>query len=161
MEGDHNDDGSPLPSGWVKRHSQSKNRPYFHNTATGESVWEKPSEAASKPANQVRASHLLVKHNRSRRPSSWKEETITRSKDEAINILKGHRDRIVRKEISFADLARTESDCSSAERGGDLGFFGPGQMQKPFEDATYSLKVGEISDIVDSDSGVHIILRTA
>ena len=42
-----------------------------------------------------------------------------------------------------------------------IGEFGRGQMQKPFEDATYSLKVGEISDIVDTDSGVHIIQRTA
>ena len=35
-----------------------------------------------------------------------------------------------------------------------------GQMQKPFEDATYGLKVGQLSDVVDTDSGVHIILRT-
>ena len=36
-----------------------------------------------------------------------------------------------------------------------------GQMQKPFEDATYALKVGEISDVISTDSGVHLILRTA
>lgn len=61
----------------------------------------------------------------------------------------------------FADVASRESDCSSARRGGDLGEFGRGQMQRPFEEATYALKVGELSGTVDTDSGVHIILRTA
>ena len=42
---------------------------------------------------------------------------------------KGYRQKIVSGEVSFADLARTESDCSSAHKGGDLGFFGRGQMQ--------------------------------
>ena len=50
---------------------------------------------------------------------------------------------------------------NSGTRGGDLGEFGRGMMQKPFEDATYALAVGELSDVVDTDSGVHIILRTA
>ena len=49
----------------------------------------------------------------------------------------------------------------SAKQGGDLGQFGRGQMQKPFEDATYALAVGALSGIVDTESGVHIILRTA
>lgn len=43
----------------------------------------------------------------------------------------------------------------------DIGTFGRREMQKPFEDATFALKVGEVSDIVDTESGVHIILRTA
>lgn len=48
----------------------------------------------------------------------------------------------------------------SARQGGDLGYFGRGQMQAPFEEASFALAVGEMSDIVDTDSGVHIILRT-
>ena len=52
------------------------------------------------------------------------------------------------------------SECSSSQNGGDLGMFGPGQMQKQFEDATYATPVGQISDIVDSDSGIHVIYRT-
>jgi len=75
-------------------------------------------------------------------------------------ILKGYREKIVSGEATFEDLASKYSDCSSAKRGGDLGPFGRGQMQKPFEDATYSLKVGELSEAVISDSGVHIIKRT-
>ena len=59
----------------------------------------------------------------------------------------------------FMAIARTESDCSSAQKGGDLGFFERGQMQKSFEDASFALKPGELSDVVDSDSGIHVILR--
>eukprot|EP00299_Pterocystis_sp_00344_P012143 c5787_g1_i4.p1 GENE.c5787_g1_i4~~c5787_g1_i4.p1 ORF type:complete len:119 (-),score=23.73 c5787_g1_i4:172-528(-) len=116
----------------------------------------------------VRASHLLVKHSGSRRPQSWRDPTgeqITkRSKAEAINILQAYRQQILADSDpveKFAALASEVSDCSSARNGGDLGNFGRGDMQKPFEDATYALKVGQFSDIVETDSGVHIILRTA
>lgn len=59
----------------------------------------------------------------------------------------------------FAEIAHTESDCSSAQKYGDLGSFGRGAMQKAFEDASFSLAVGEVSGVVDTDSGIHIILR--
>ena len=61
----------------------------------------------------------------------------------------------------FIEIARKESDCSSAERGGDLDFFGRGQMQKAFEDQSFALSVGEMSDLVDTDSGIHVLLRIA
>lgn len=60
----------------------------------------------------------------------------------------------------FASLAQKYSDCSSHSKGGDLGHFSRGQMQKPFENATFALQPGEMSDIVETDSGVHIIYRT-
>jgi NIMA-interacting peptidyl-prolyl cis-trans isomerase 1 len=109
---------------------------------------------------KVRASHLLVKHCKSRRPSSWKEETITRSPEEALEMIERFREMIVSGERTFEGLARVESDCSSAKRGGDLGWFGPREMQKEFEDATYALNVNELSQPVFSQSGVHLILRT-
>lgn len=71
-----------------------------------------------------------------------------------------YREQIVQGKASFADLASKYSDCSSAKRGGDLGSFKKGAMQKPFEDASFALKVGELSEPVFTDSGVHIILRT-
>jgi peptidyl-prolyl cis-trans isomerase NIMA-interacting 1 len=108
---------------------------------------------------KIRASHLLVKHRDSRRPSSWKEQTITRSKEEAIEILKGHEQRIRSGETTLGDLAPTESDCSSARKRGDLGMFGKGQMQKEFEDAAFALQPGEMSGIVETASGVHLIQR--
>ena len=110
-------------------------------------------------ADQVRARHILVKHVQSRRPSSWRQATITRSKSEANEILSGYRRQIVDQGADFEEIASTKSDCSSAKHGGDLGWFGRGKMQKAFEDATFALKVGEISGIVDSDSGLHIIQR--
>jgi len=68
---------------------------------------------------------------------------------------------IVSGESTFEELASQFSDCSSAKRGGDLGPFGRGAMQKPFEDASYALQVGEMSEPVWTDSGVHIIKRVA
>lgn len=109
---------------------------------------------------QVRCSHLLVKHNQSRRPSSWREQNITRTKDEALELIQKYIEEIKSGEEKFEALASQFSDCSSAKNGGDLGLFGRGQMQKPFEDASFALKVGDMSGPVFTDSGVHIILRT-
>ena len=61
---------------------------------------------------------------------------------------------------SFKKLAEKYSTCSSKKRGGDLGFFGRNQMVKEFENAVYSMKVGDISDPVKSQFGYHIIKRT-
>jgi NIMA-interacting peptidyl-prolyl cis-trans isomerase 1 len=156
-----------LPDGWTIRKSKTHNREYFFHEATKESQWEPPAgtdlEQLDKYKNQpkkVRASHLLIKHNGSRRPASWKSDKITRSREEAIEILQGHLRRIQAGEATLSEIAQTESDCSSAKRGGDLGFFERGQMQPPFEKATFDLDINEISGIVETDSGVHIIQRT-
>jgi peptidyl-prolyl cis-trans isomerase NIMA-interacting 1 len=108
---------------------------------------------------KIRAAHLLIKHKESRRPSSWKEQNITRTKDEAIAILKGHESAINSGSTTLGDLAVSESDCSSARKRGDLGFFGKGQMQKEFEDAAFALSPGQMSSVVETASGVHLIQR--
>ena len=111
---------------------------YYVNKFTKQSQWETPTEPAKPDSeSKVQASHLLVKHRDSRRPSSWREDDITRSKEEALVILKGYREKIVSGEATFEDLASNYSDCSSAKRGGDLGPFGRGQMQV----GIYSLKL--------------------
>ncbi|CAH3025045.1 unnamed protein product [Porites evermanni] len=147
---------SGLPAGWEKRTSKSTGKTYYFNRETNTSQWEKPTESSQR----VRASHLLVKHNQSRRPSSWKQDKITRSKDEALEIIKGYQKDILSGKATLQELATTESDCSSAKNEGDLGFFGPGQMQRPFEEATFALEIGELSEPVLTDSGIHLILRT-
>ncbi|OBA23121.1 rotamase-domain-containing protein [Metschnikowia bicuspidata var. bicuspidata NRRL YB-4993] len=169
-----------LPASWSIRLSKTHNEPYFLNLATRELSWEPPygsdvdkvssyiakyKENGNKPVvaadGKVRALHLLVKNDTSRRPKSWKSpEGVTRTRDEAIAMLRGFQKRILNGEISLADLARSESDCSSHEKGGDLGFFAKGQMQPPFEEAAFALNVGEYSDIIETDSGVHLIQRT-
>lgn len=97
--------------------------------------------------------------------SSWKDpegETIKKTtKEAAISKLKSLREDIISGKSKFDEVASEHSDCTSAKRGGDLGPFGRNKMQKAFEEATYALKIGEISDIVDTYSGVHIIMRTA
>lgn len=135
---------------------------YYLNVYTKESQWDCPTEPAkpSSGASQVQCSHLLVKHSGSRRPSSWREENITRDKEEAREILLRYKEQIESGEKTLAELASEYSDCSSAKRGGDLGPFQRGCMQKSFEDAAFALNVGEMSDVVDSDSGLHLILRT-
>jgi len=112
---------------------------------------------------QVSCRHLLVKHKDSRRPFSWKSEEITRSKEEAIEIAEGFFKRARSSddvEECFIELAKVESDCNSNKRGGNLGKFGRGKMQKPFEEAVFSLKIGELSRPVSTMSGVHLIFRT-
>ena len=145
-----------LPPGWVERVSTSKGIPYFFNSSTGESVWQRPAMAET-----VRASHLLVKHAGSRRPSSWKEPVVTRSLGEARAAVSAFREQVERSAAgapsglaaAFASLAAAESHCSSARSGGDLGVFGRGQMQRVFEEAAFGLGVGEMSGLVESDSG--------
>ncbi|KAF9427508.1 hypothetical protein BGZ94_004773 [Podila epigama] len=169
-----------LPKDWELRWSRSRNLPYFYNRATAEARWQAPEGAdpsailafqkdyqdglvggKTQPLQKIRASHLLVKHAESRRPSSWREATITRTKDEALERLKGFQEKIKAGEARLEELASTESDCSSAKKQGDLGFFERGQMQPPFENAAFALQIGEISEPVWTDSGVHLILRTA
>ena len=107
----------------------------------------------------VQCAHILVKHTGSRNPKSWRAPVVTLSKDEALAKLQALRASIAGGAADFAAVARVESDCSSASRGGDLGAFARGAMQKPFEDASFALAVGELSGVVDTESGVHIILR--
>ncbi|CAD7927959.1 unnamed protein product [Amoebophrya sp. A120] len=117
---------------------------------------------------QVRCLHLLCKHEGSRNPVSRRtgQSTANVTKDQAHAELKIWEDKFKGLEgqalvDAFAKGAQDRSDCGSCAQGGDLGFFGPGQMQKPFEDASFSLQVGQMSGIVDSDSGSHLILRIA
>jgi peptidyl-prolyl cis-trans isomerase C len=85
--------------------------------------------------SEVRASHLLVQ-----------------TEDEAQKLY----DEIVGGK-SFEDAAAEVSLCPSGANGGDLGFFGRGMMVKPFEDAAFSMEIGEVSKPVQTQFGWHLI----
>jgi len=87
---------------------------------------------------QVRARHILVQ---SLNEAMTAHEQITGGTD-------------------FGLVAKNISKCPSGQNGGDLGMFGRGQMVKPFEDATFSLAVNELSLPVQTQFGYHLIQRT-
>ncbi len=100
-----------------------------------------------------RASHILIKADKDA-PKADREKA--RAKAEAILA------EVKKDPAKFAELAKKSSeDEGSAEKGGDLDFFGRGAMVKPFEDAAYGLKPGEVSGVVESDFGYHVIQLVA
>ena len=105
-------------------------RRYYFAPLTKQSSWEKPTKPVKAAGvEKVRASHILAKHVESRRPSSWRQDKITRTKKEARDIITKHRSNILNDRVKFEEVAAKESDCSSAKRGGDLDWFARGQMQ--------------------------------
>jgi peptidyl-prolyl cis-trans isomerase C len=66
----------------------------------------------------------------------------------------------IRSGARFDALARDYSSCPSKSKGGDLGWFGPGKMAKPFEDAVARLRRGSVSGVVRTQFGFHIIKKT-
>lgn len=96
-----------------------------------------------------RASHILIK---AEKDASSAERAKAKAKAQALLA------EAKKSPAAFAELARKNSDDpGSAERGGDLDFFGRGAMVKPFEDVAFGLKPGETSDVVETDFGYHII----
>jgi peptidyl-prolyl cis-trans isomerase C len=91
--------------------------------------------------SQIRASHILV-------------ETLEQAVALRGQVTTGGHE-------SFAQVAKDHSKCPSKANGGDLGFFGPGQMVKPFEDAAMATPVGSVSQPVQTQFGWHLIQRTA
>ena len=111
---------------------------------------------APAPEQSIAASHVLIQYKGSMRAAP----TITRSKDEAKKLATDVMNK-AKKGQDFAALAKQYSDEPGAkDRAGALGKFTKGQMVKPFADAAFALKPGEISDVVETDFGFHVIKRT-
>ncbi|MHC4169311.1 MAG: peptidylprolyl isomerase [Planctomycetota bacterium] len=103
-----------------------------------------------KVPEQVRASHILIWPE-----SAGDAEAMAKAKTKAEELLAQIKDG-----ADFAELARLHSDCQSASKGGDLEFFPRGKMTPPFEKVAFELEVGELSDVVETEYGFHIIKVT-
>ena len=105
--------------------------------------------------NKVTAAHIVVQWAGAMRARA----EVTRSKDEALAIITKVRALAVGGR-DFAELAAQYSDePGAAARGGNLGSFKREHMVKPFADAAFALRPGELSGIVETTFGYHIILR--
>jgi len=115
-----------------------------------------PAVAETTKPTSVEASHFLVMYKGSMRAP----ETVTRTKDEAkARALEGLAK--LKKGEDFAKVVAEYSDEPGAgQRGGALGSFTPERMVKPFSDAAFALKVGQISGLVETPFGFHVIKRT-
>jgi parvulin-like peptidyl-prolyl isomerase len=115
-----------------------------------------PAPAAPAEEERIAASHVLIQYKGSMRASA----EIKRSKEEAKK-LAGEIMGKAKKGADFAGLAKQYSDEPGAkERAGNLGKFAKGNMVKPFADAAFALKPGQVSDVVETDFGFHVIKRT-
>ncbi|MBS7328502.1 MAG: peptidylprolyl isomerase [Oxalobacter sp.] len=101
--------------------------------------------AASNTIQQIHARHILIKVNQ------------LVSADEARHKLVDLKQRIINNSATFEELAKTYSNDTSANRGGDLGWIYPGDTVPEFEKAMMALNIGEISDPVETQFGFHLI----
>lgn len=110
------------------------------------------NQARYKTSEERRASHILIRADK-----QAKEGEVKAAEEKATQLLA----KLQANPADFAKLAKDHSqDPGSAQNGGDLGFFGRGVMVKPFEEATFALQENQLSGVVRSDFGFHIIKLT-
>jgi parvulin-like peptidyl-prolyl isomerase len=124
--------------------------------AEEEATAERDRQIIARQPTEIGARHILVMHTLSKS----KPPNVTRTRDEARKRI----DEVLTKlraGVTFEELVNTYSDEPGAnERHGDLGVFDRAQMVKPFADAAFALKVGEVSQVVETPFGFHVIKRT-
>jgi len=129
-----------------------------------------PSKRQRTDPKQVRIRHVLLKHRDCKNPvDKVRSRAVTRSRAEAERLLRKVLEECEadpkRRSAIFAQRCRELSECQSSLRGGDLAgdlaWVQKGKMGASFEAAAFALHVGQLSDIVDSDLGIHILWRTA
>ncbi len=102
----------------------------------------------------VQASHILIAYEGASRSSA------TRTQNEALELIENIESELSDNELTFEEAAGEYSDCPSSQVGGDLGPFSRNVMDSAFEEAAFSIEPGEMSGIVETPFGYHLILRT-
>jgi len=123
------------------------------NTPDARQYYENNIEQFQEP-EQIRASHILIS-TRTNDPNADKAKVKAEAKIEIEEIQKK-----IAEGADFAEMAKEHSQGPSAPRGGDLDFFPRGKMMPSFEEAAFSLEVGQVSDIVETSYGYHLIKVT-
>ena len=106
------------------------------------------------PLTAVTARHILVCYD-----GCAVNETFNRTQDEALELIQGIETRLQNEEFTFIQAAIDFSDCPSAQDGGMLGEFTRGKMVPAFEEAAFTLPVGQMSGVVETQFGYHLIYR--
>jgi peptidyl-prolyl cis-trans isomerase NIMA-interacting 1 len=124
--------------------------------AQEDAAHERERAIVSKQPNEIGARHILIMHDESKsRP-----ESVTRTREEAKKRAQECLVKI-RGGAGFDDMVKEYSDePGGPERNGDLGVFDRNSMVKAFADAAFALKVGEVSEVIETPFGFHIIKRT-
>lgn len=107
------------------------------------------------PVEKAHGAHILVRYTGAKRAP----EEMQRDKAEARTIANEVHQKVVAPGADFAALAKQYSEDGSAETGGDIGNPGRGRLAVPFEQTLFSLPVGDVSGVVESEYGFHIIKR--
>lgn len=103
----------------------------------------------------ARAKHILIQY----KGAQGAEPKVTRTREEARALAEQLLAKLSQQHADFAQVARQNSDCPSAPQGGELGRFTRGDLVPQFESALFALRVGEMSGVVETPFGYHIIVR--
>lgn len=149
-----------LAEGWIPLPTAGQDNVYFYNIKSRCSRWTAPPQTYVEP-DRVRVKHILIKHKEVRNPESKGQHKgpVDRTKQVAEEKAEETRRYLLENPEKWDDVAMEKSDDNSYNRGGDLGFNVREAWHKEFSDAAFALAVGEISGVIGTSSGYHIILR--
>ena len=149
------DDFPPLPPDWEIRECKDyPGRCYFYNSLTSASTWLRPGA----DPEQIFVSQILIKTEKSVNPVK-RGTPVKVSVDEARSILEDAREQLESDLAKFGQLADDITDMEDNTTGGVLGWIRREDVPREFAEAAWRLKPNELSGIVESPLGLHLILR--